>query len=124
MTDVAWIHFGAGYGTTDSTRNEQLMASPSSGNYDIVLDHELRDRFQRSGVDEVFFVWSIVDSDEQPRRSLRRRNPASWGGDSASGLYVEADFPDDPSRPIGPDLERWLSCHIREVLLSWKQLKV
>jgi hypothetical protein len=116
-----WIMFGGGYGTDSGRRNQELIDARLHGHYDALFDEELRDRYKRSGIDAVFFVWSIVDPKEPARRYFRRRKPSSWGGQGEHGLHVEGDFPDEGL--IGDELNVWLGNNVREVMRSWKHLK-
>jgi hypothetical protein len=110
-----WLTFGGGYELDDFARNQVLLLTRTPAVHDLAYDEGLKSRYNARGIEDVFFVWAIVDPDDPlPAPKYRRRKEK---------LFVEACFVDDPSHPIGSEFDAWLQPRVREVLEDWKGLR-
>ena len=121
---MPWLEFGMGVETSDHIRTQWLLNQYFGRVDDLAHDDELRQRYQRAGIDAVFLSWSILDPAVEPRRVYRRKeSPSDWGDDdSQNGLYVEASFPDRPEL-TKDELDEYLGREARRVMESWRRLK-
>lgn len=124
MASTPWLVWGRGFEVRDRARSDELQLAYFARVDDLVYDEVLHDRYRRSGVDAVFFSYSITNATVPSRIAPRRKiNPSEWGDDeSATGLYVEASFPDQPGMSPN-ELDTWLAEQIRAVLEAWRKLR-
>ncbi len=114
---------GAGFELSDLNRGQKLVRTHMSLTEHLVFDQpELKERYRRSGIEAVLFIYAIRSPDQPLRRTLRRRaSPASWGDDvHATGLIVEASFHDPGSD--GDAFDRWLRQKVLDELKGYDKL--